>query len=71
MSRNDEESRPFYDSFFSDSTMSSRNNESQDDFLAHASALFGDEPIEDDENIIYGPLTLSTAPKASLSLFRS
>lgn len=60
--------------FFSDSTMSSRNklnNESQDDFLAHARTLFGGEPIEDDENIIYGPLTLSTAPKASLSLFRS
>jgi hypothetical protein len=44
-----------------------RNEEPLDDLLVHARALFGEEPIEDNENIIYGPLTLSVAPKASLS----
>ena len=48
-----------------------RNDEPLDDILVHARVLFGEQPMEDDESIKYGPLTLSVAPKASLSLPRS
>ena len=48
-----------------------RNDEPLDDILVHACTLFGEQPIEDDEIIVYGPLTLSVAPKASLSSPRS
>ena len=48
-----------------------RNDEPLDDILAHARTLFGEQPIEDDESIIYGPLILSVAPKARLSSPRS